>query len=93
MPLAVLQIKASKPAEKAFTLNDRSGLALLVKPNGSKYWHLHYCFQGRAAACLWVSTRMLPYKEARELATECRSQLKQGADPGTKRRDDKLQCP
>jgi len=39
MPLTALQIKASKPADRPFTLSDSSGLALLVKPNGSKYWH------------------------------------------------------
>lgn len=91
MPLTVLQIKASKPAEKAFTLSDSSGLALLVKPNGSKYWHFRYRFQGRAAR---MSLGVYPHvslQEARELATECRSLLKQGTNPGTKRRDDKLQ--
>lgn len=91
MPLTVLQIKASKPAEKAFTLSDSSGLALLVKPNGSKYWHFRYRFQGRAAR---MSLGVYPHvslQEAREQATECRSLLKQGTNPGEKRRDDKLQ--
>lgn len=37
MPLTALQIKASKPANRPLTLSDSSGLALLVKPNDSKY--------------------------------------------------------
>ncbi|HSX87290.1 MAG TPA: Arm DNA-binding domain-containing protein, partial [Pseudomonas sp.] len=48
MPLTALQIKASRPSTKPFTLSDSSGLALLVKPNGSKYWHFRYRYQGRA---------------------------------------------
>lgn len=91
MPLTVLQIKASKPTEKAFTLSDSSGLALLVKPNGSKYWHFRYRFQGRAARMSLGVYPHISLQEARELATECRSLLKQGTNPGEKRRDDKLQ--
>ncbi|MES2821906.1 MAG: Arm DNA-binding domain-containing protein [Pseudomonadota bacterium] len=49
MPLTALQIKASRPADKPYTLGDTSGLALLVHPNGSKYWHFRFYFHGRAA--------------------------------------------
>ncbi|MGL5999007.1 MAG: Arm DNA-binding domain-containing protein [Pseudomonas proteolytica] len=45
MPLTALQTKASNPADKPFTLSDSSGLALLVKPNGSKYWHFRHTYQ------------------------------------------------
>ncbi|WP_240500423.1 tyrosine-type recombinase/integrase [Pseudomonas syringae] len=90
MPLTALQIKASKPADRPFTLSDSSGLALLVKPNGSKYWHFRYTYQGRAARMSLGVYPHISLQEARERAVECRNLLKQGTNPGTKRRDDKL---
>lgn len=90
MPLTALQIKASKPADRPFTLSDSSGLALLVKPNGSKYWHFRYTYQGRAARMSLGVYPHISLQEARERAAECRNLLKQGTNPGAKRRDDKL---
>ena len=90
MPLTALQIKASKPADRPFTLSDSSGLALLVKPNGSKYWHFRYTYQGRAARMSLGVYPHISLQKARERAAECRNLLKQGTNPGAKRRDGSL---
>jgi hypothetical protein len=90
MPLTALQIKASKPADKPFNLSDSSGLALLVKPNGSKYWHFRYTYQGWAARMSLGVYPHISLQEARERTAECRNLLKKGTNPGAKRRDDKL---
>ncbi|WP_226382759.1 Arm DNA-binding domain-containing protein [Burkholderia mayonis] len=37
-----LQCRAAKPRERVYRLSDGGGLALLVKPNGLKYWQFRY---------------------------------------------------
>ncbi|MBA0189455.1 integrase [Pectobacterium odoriferum] len=41
-PLSNTEIKAAKPAEKEYTLQDGDGLYLLVKSSGSKIWRFNY---------------------------------------------------
>lgn len=41
-PLTNTEIKAAKPAEKEYTLQDGDGLYLLVKSSGSKIWRFNY---------------------------------------------------
>ena len=42
IPLTDTQIKNAKPQEKEFNLNDGNGLALRIKPTGSKLWLFNY---------------------------------------------------
>lgn len=91
MPLTALQIKASRPADKPYTLGDTSGLALLVHPNGRKYWHFRYTYHGRAARISLGVYPRISLQEARERTAECHKLLKDGINPGTKRRHDKQQ--
>ncbi len=46
MPLSPVAARNAKPAEKPYKLTDGGGLALLVNPNGSKFWRLRYHFLG-----------------------------------------------
>ena len=41
-PLTDTQIKKAKPQKKEYNLNDGNGLALRVKPTGSKLWLFNY---------------------------------------------------
>ena len=41
-PLTDTQLKAAKPREKAYKLNDGQGLYLLVGTDGSKFWRFNY---------------------------------------------------
>ena len=41
-PLTATQILQAKPKEKEYNLLDGDGLALRIKPNGSKLWIFNY---------------------------------------------------
>ena len=41
-PLTNTEVKQAKPKDKEFNLVDGDGLALRVKPNGSKLWVFNY---------------------------------------------------
>ena len=41
-PLTNTEVQQAKPKDKEFNLNDGNGLALRVKPNGSKLWIFNY---------------------------------------------------
>ncbi len=41
-PLTNTEIKQAKPREKVYNLSDGQGLALRIKPNGSKQWLFDY---------------------------------------------------
>ena len=41
-PLTATEVKQTKPREKVYDLYDGGGLALRVKPNGSKFWLFKY---------------------------------------------------
>ncbi|WP_323109463.1 Arm DNA-binding domain-containing protein [Pectobacterium carotovorum] len=47
MPLNARQIETAKPQDKEYKLTDGSGLYLLIKPNGAKYWRLKYRVAGK----------------------------------------------
>jgi hypothetical protein len=61
-----------------------------VKPNGSKFWHFRYTYQGRAARMSLGVYPHISLQEVRERAAECRNLFKQGINHGIKHRDDKL---
>lgn len=42
MLLTDIQIRRSKPQEKAYALNDGQGLSLLINTDGSKGWRFRY---------------------------------------------------
>ena len=44
--LTAVQIKAAKPAAKAYKLADSGGLFLLVTPGGQKYWRYKFRMGG-----------------------------------------------
>lgn len=47
MSLTDTAIRNAKPLDKSWKLSDAQGLYLLIKPNGSKLWHLKYRFGGK----------------------------------------------
>lgn len=48
MLLTDVQIRRAKTQDKPYTLNDGSGLSLLVDTNGGKGWRFRYRFAGKA---------------------------------------------
>lgn len=89
--LTNVQVKQAQAREKSYRLPDGGGLYLQVEPNGSKYWRLRYRMQGveRAPFALGVYPH-LSLAEARKAASVARDQIRQGIDPGTLRKSQKI---
>ncbi len=47
MPLSAIQVSKATPGDKPYKLTDGSGLYLLVKPDGGRYWRLDYRVFGK----------------------------------------------
>ena len=90
MPLTEIEIKAAKPKEKPYKLNDGRGLYLLINPNGSKLFRRKYRLDGKEKLLALGSHPMTSLKEARGRSEEARRFLKQGRDPAAERHREKL---
>jgi integrase len=83
MPLTDKGIRAAKPKESEFLLNDGGGLYLRVKPNGSKLWRAEFrILSGRIRVPLGAYPQ-ISLKDARDAALEAKSKAKRGIDPKT----------
>ena len=86
MALTQISIRRLPPRDKPYRVADGKGLALLVHPNGSKYWQYRYRFDGKGkllALGVWPETGLA---EAREKLIEARRQVAEGIDPGLVRK-------
>ena len=84
MALTDIQCKKAKTDRKQQKLSDGSGLFLLVKQNGSKYWHFKYRFLGKEKT---LSNGLYPdvnLSDARNARDNARKQLADKIDPGAK---------
>ncbi|MDY4315742.1 integrase arm-type DNA-binding domain-containing protein [Pectobacterium actinidiae] len=89
MPLTDTAIRNAKPLDKPYKLSDAQGLYLLIKPNGSKLWHLKYRFGGKEKKLAFGAYPTVTLANARKLREEARAVLSAGADPGVKKQQDK----
>ncbi len=89
MALSDLQIKQCKPDDKDIWLSDERGLRLLIKPNGSKYWRLKYRFVGKQKTLALGVYPSVSLKDAREAVANAKKLLKNGVDPGQKKKEDR----
>ncbi|EAS0612603.1 tyrosine-type recombinase/integrase [Salmonella enterica] len=82
-PLNHTEIKAARPADKEYTLQDGNGLYLLIKPNGSKIWRFRYCRPGDSQRVLlsFGSLDEVTLADARKRREEYRTMLAKGIDP------------
>ncbi|NOQ76823.1 MAG: DUF4102 domain-containing protein [Methylococcaceae bacterium] len=84
-----LTIKAIKPEDKPYRLNDGKGLFVLINPNGSKYWRLNYSLHSKRHL---ISLGVYPdigLKEARSKAMDCQKMIREGINPSQVRKQDK----
>jgi len=86
MRLTDIAIRRVKLKNKPFRLADGKGLALLVKPNGAKYWQFRYRFANKGKLLSLGVYPEVTLAEARDRCYEARKQLSNGADPGEVRR-------
>lgn len=47
VPLTDTAVRQAKPADKAYTITDGSGLSLHVATNGTKAWHFRFTWHGK----------------------------------------------
>ena len=86
--LTDIAIRQAKPDSKQYTMRDGSGLFLMVHPNGSKYWHFRFRWNGKPALISFGTYPQIDLKRARLYREESRHLLTQGIDP---RENKKLQ--
>lgn len=90
-PLTDTQIKQAKPEfDKTLKLADGEGLQLLVKPSGSKIWHLRYTnpLTKSKTTISFGSYPSVSLANARTLRKEARELLAQGIDPKKHREEE-----
>jgi hypothetical protein len=84
-----ISVRNAKPASKDLRLNDGSGLYLLVKTSGAKWWRFDYSVDGRRKT---ISLGVYPstgLADARRKADEARVLVASGVDPSDNRKADK----
>ena len=71
---------------------DGGGLYLELTQAGGRYWRLKYRHGGKEKRLALGVYPAISLKAARDLATEARKLLEQGADPGAQRKASKVQA-
>ena len=64
--LTVVQIKAAKPATKAYKLADANRLFLMVTPSGGKLWRWNYQYDGKNKTMAFGAYPLVSLADARE---------------------------
>lgn len=82
-PLTTKDVENAKPKAKQYTLSDGGGLALMITPQGGKYWHFNY-YQPHTQKRRLISIGTYPLitlAQARSKREEFKALIKQGIDP------------
>jgi integrase len=86
MSLTDLAVKKSSPRDKPYRIADSKGLALLVHPNGGKYWQLRYRFAGKGKLLALGVYPDISLAEARSRRDDARKLLSNDIDPSEHRK-------
>lgn len=90
MSLTDTAVRQCKPRPKTYRLADEHGLYLEITPNGSRYWRLKYRFAGKEKRLALGVYPTVTLARARNDALEARRLLRDGIDPGARKRERKL---
>src|SRR5690349_4335512 len=87
------EIRAAPPAQpgKVYTLRDGRNLFLIVHDDGKRYFQFRYFFDGKQHLMQLGPWPRLSLAEAREQADHLRKFLRDGTDPRTARKLEKVQ--
>ena len=72
------KIKSLKPKTKPYKVTDGSGMFLLIKPNGGKYWRLKYRIAGKEKT---LAIGVYPEVTLRNARDDARRRIHEGFDP------------
>ena len=89
MPLTDIALKKLQPSERPYKRSDQNGLYILVKPNGSKHWHLKYRFNNKEKLMSYGPYPLISLKDARDKRDRDRKLLLEGIDPATVKKERK----
>ncbi|MBM3413251.1 MAG: DUF4102 domain-containing protein, partial [Bacteroidetes bacterium] len=87
--LTDVTVRNAKSSNKDKRLNDGSGLYLLVKPNGAKWWRFDYTIAGKRKTLSLGTYPATTLKDAREKAQVARNTVANSCDPSDKRKETK----
>ncbi|MGZ4159423.1 MAG: Arm DNA-binding domain-containing protein, partial [Neobacillus sp.] len=79
-------LRNTKPGAKDKRLNDGSGLYLLIKTNGAKWWRFDYSFEGKRKTLSLGVYPATGLADARRKAEEARTNVANGTDPSNTRK-------
>jgi hypothetical protein len=82
-------LRTIKPTNKDQLISDGSGLYLLVKPDGKKWWRFIYTFDGKRKALSLGVYPQISLSVARRQAESNRESLANGLNPSELRKQDK----
>jgi integrase len=92
-PLTNTEVTQAKPKDKEYNLSDGGGLALRVKPNGTKTWLFNYYhpYTSKRNNISFGSFPVVTLKKAREARDNSKTLLAQDIDPKSHRENTKRQ--
>lgn len=90
MPLRDLEIRALQPQDRVYKRTDDRGLYLEVHPSGSKLWRFKFNHLGKDKRIALGRYPEVGLAEARRKRDEARQKLRDGVDPVSERRREKL---
>ena len=74
-------VQAEKPGGKVRIVSDGDGLALIIRPNGSKLWWFRYRYGGKQKTLSLGVYPVISLRDARDRAFEARKLVANGTDP------------
>ncbi|WP_305843554.1 integrase domain-containing protein [Photobacterium leiognathi] len=92
-PLTDTQIKQAKPKDKIYNLADGEGLALRIKPNGTKSWLFDYYrpFTKKRTTLTFGTYPSLSLADARKQKLAAKALLAENIDPKVRREEENQQ--
>ena len=90
MALTDAALRNLKPKDAQYKVADGQGLYVLVKPDGARYWRLKYRYGGKEGVLALGVYPEVGAGEARTRRDDARRLLRDGIDPASQRRTEKV---
>jgi hypothetical protein len=79
-------VRSAKTRERPYKLFDETGLYLIVKPEGGKWWRVKYRFGGKEQSLSLGTYPAVSLKQARLSRDTIRQQVREGVNPSDARK-------